>query len=350
MIDCKMGYKLIELVVDNKNIDQLDKITNKSEVINNWKIENQDNKFKYSLIVEEKNAEMIIDNISKAIKINEDVEKADEIKDVMFVSEVEGFLPKIKTDDTNLPKKKSKKVVDRISTEEMYTDIYDASRITQNFLLNVILSSIVCSIGIIKKDAGILISASAIAPFLGSIVGYSFGLSIGDDDLLKNSLKTLMTWILLSISMAIIIGSLWNYLPNTYQIEINDALFQEMKINKYTFFLALASGASASLAITAGTPTIMASFMLSVSLLPTITVSGITLGNGLYKIAIDSILVLVINIICIIFTSQIVFIFKKIKPKTKEAVENYKDDNVKNIVYCIFILIVLIILKLIFDS
>lgn len=343
-----MGYKIIELLVDDQHIEQLDKIANKPEVVNNWKIENQDKKFKYSLIVEEKNAEMMMDNISKAIKIDEEVEKVDDIKDIMFVSQVEGLLPKIKADDSESSKnkRKNKKVVDRISTEEMYDDIYDDSRITQNFLLNVILSSIVCSIGIIKKDMSILIAASAIAPFLGSIMGYSFSLSIGDNDLLKSSTKTLILWIFLSMSIGIIIGFMWNYLPNTYQIDIGDVLFQEMKINKYTFFLALASGASAALAITVGTPTIMASFMLSVSLLPNITMSGITLGNGLYKFSINSILVLAINIICIIFTSQIVFIFKKIKPKTKEAVENYRDNNIANIVYCIFILIILIILQL----
>ncbi len=343
-----MGYKIVEVLSDDNYITQLDKIAGKPEIVNYWKIENQNKKLKYSMIIEEKNVEMIIDTISKAIKLNNEVDKIDDITNVMLVSPIEGFLPKVKVDEDEKEKnsKKNKKIVDRISTEEMYNDILNETRITQNFLLNVILSSIVCSIGIIKQDVSILLAASSIAPFLGSIMGYSFSLSTGDSELMKKASKTLLCGIFLSMIIGVIIGFSWNYLPNTYSIDIDGTLFQEMKFNQYMFVLALASGASAGLAITAGTPTMMAAFMLSVSLLPNITMSGITLGNRLYKLFVNSVLVLAINIICIIFTSQIVFMFKKIKPKTKEAIENYKDNNLVNIVYCIFILIILIIFRI----
>lgn len=342
-----MPYKIIEVLAENEYVEQLDKVIIKPEVVNYWKIENKDKKLKYSIIVEAKNVEMMIDLISKLVKINNEVESNKDITNVMLVSEIEGFLPKIKEDENeNQNAKKNKKAVDRISTEEMYNDISNGTRITQNFLLNVILASIVCSIGIIKQDTSILLAASSIAPFLGSIMAYSFSLSTGDNDLMKTALKTLICGIFLVMIIGLIIGFLWNYLPNTYAIDIDGHLFREISMNRYMFVLALASGASAGLAITAGTPTMMASFMLSVSILPNITMSGITLGNGLYKYFVNSVLVFTMDIICIIFTSQIVFLFKKIKPKTKEAIENYKDNNFVNIIYCAFIIIILIIFKL----
>ena len=343
-----MAYKIIEVLVDEKFIESIDKISKKNEIINTWKIVNQNNFTKYSMIVEEKNVEIVVDFISKALGFNKELEDTKEVSNTMVLSPIDGFLPKIKSIEDNAAKTKKKnlKAVDRISTEEMFDDILNASRFSQNFLLNVILASIVCSIGIIRKDTSIFIAASAIAPFLGSIMGYSFSLSIGDSDLMKNSAKTLLFGIVLSMLIGMSIGFLWNYLPGTYSIDLTQNLFQEMRINHYTFVLALASGASAALALTAGTPTIMASFMLSVSMLPNITIAGITLGNGFYKFFVSLILLLAINLICIIFASQLIFAFKKIKPKTKEAIENYKDNNIINIVYCIFVLVILIFLKI----
>lgn len=347
-----MGYKIIEVLVEEKFVESIDKISKKNEIINTWKIFNQNNLIKYSMIVEEKNVEVIIDLISKKLGFDEEIESANDVTNTMIIEPIDGFLPKIKSIEDNVEKskKKNSKVVDRISTEEMFDDVLNASKLSQNFLLNVILASIVCSVGIIKRDVSILIAASAIAPFLGSIMGYSFSLSIGDNYLMKNSSKTLLFGMLLSMLIGTLIGFLWNYLPGTYRIDLDQSLFQEMKINQYTFILALASGASAALAVTAGTPTMMASFMLSVSMLPNITISGITLGNGFYKIFISSTLLLAINLICIIFTSQLIFAFKKIKPKTKEAVENSKDNNIVNIVYCIFVLIILIVLKMLIKN
>ena len=304
------------------------------------------------MIVEERNAEIIVDLISKALSFDKELENTSEVTNTMILSQIDGFLPKIKSieEDIEKNKRRNSKVVDRISTEEMFDDVLNASKLNQNFLLNVILASIVCSVGIIRKDSSIFIAASAIAPFLGSIMGYSFSLSVGDSDLMKNSAKTLLFGIVLSMLIGTVIGFSWNYLPDTYSIDLNQNLFQEMKINHYTFVLALASGASAALAVTAGTPTMMASFMLSVSMLPNITIAGITLGNGFYKFFVSSILLLTINLICIIFASQIICAFKKIKPKTKEAVENSKDNNIVNIVYCIFIFIILIALKILIEN
>ena len=265
----------------------------------------------------------------------------------MMLESIDGFLPKIKeVEEGVVPTKKiSKKIVDRISTEELYEIITDSNSLNSNFILNVILASIVCSVGIIKEDLGILIVATAITPFLGAIIGYSFGISIGDEIVIKKSLKTIFFGFLISFLIGIVIGILWSHLPNTYQIDPNKKLFYDMHINQYTFILALASGASASLAITSGLSTIMASFMVSASLLPNVTISGILLSNGFFKMFLDSFLLLILNLISIIFTSQIIFAIKKIKPKTKEAVENAKDNRARNLTVFFIILVLLIILK-----
>lgn len=342
-----MVYKIIEVFVEKGFVESLDKISNKKEIIDFWKIENQEGRVKYSMVLEEKDTEMIVDSISKILHFTEDVDTVKDVDNIMILSAVEGFLPKIKSIEEGIEKsRKNSKSVDRISTEEMYEDIQNGTRITQNFTLNVILATIVCAVGIIKNSTSILLAASSIAPFLGSILAFSFSLPIGDKWLNRKALKTFFFGMLLSVSIGCIIGFCWSYLPGTYEIAMDTNIFQEMQVNQYTFILALASGASASLAITAGTPTMMAGFMVAVSLLPNMTIAGITLGDGLYGIFLNSILLLFINLMCIIFSSQIIFLFKKIKPKTKEAEEVFKTNSIAVVIFYSVVLAILVALKM----
>lgn len=340
-------YKKIDLFVENKYASEIDKVLEKKEIVGKWKISNDNGYSRYTIVIEDKNIEMIRDYVSKLLKFDVEIESIKDVKNIMMLESIDGFLPKIKeVEEGVVPTKKiSKKIVDRISTEELYEIITDSNSLNSNFILNVILASIVCSVGIIKEDLGILIVATAITPFLGAIIGYSFGISIGDEIVIKKSLKTIFFGFLISFLIGIVIGILWSHLPNTYQIDPNKKLFYDMHINQYTFILALASGASASLAITSGLSTIMASFMVSASLLPNVTISGILLSNGFFKMFLDSFLLLILNLTSIIFTSQIIFAIKKIKPKTKEAVENAKDNRARNLTVFFIILVLLIILK-----
>lgn len=340
-------YKKIDLFVEEKYADEVDKVLAKKEIVGKWKFSNNNGYCRYTIVIEDKNIEMIRDYVSKLLKFDVEIESIKDVKNIMMLESIDGFLPKIKeVEEGVVPTKKiSKKIVDRISTEELYEIITDSNSLNSNFILNVILASIVCSVGIIKEDLGILIVATAITPFLGAIIGYSFGISIGDEIVIKKSLKTIFFGFLISFLIGIVIGILWSHLPNTYQIDPNKKLFYDMHINQYTFILALASGASASLAITSGLSTIMASFMVSASLLPNVTISGILLSNGFFKMFLDSFLLLILNLTSIIFTSQIIFAIKKIKPKTKEAVENAKDNRTRNLTVFFIILVLLIILK-----
>ena len=111
--------------------------------------------------------------IDDSAQLTLDANDIDDIKDTIILTNVEGLLPKLKI--TKEDQTDNKKSVDRVSVDEIYNDILNGSKLSQNFLLNIILSSIVCTIGIIKKDMGILIVASAIAPFMGSQITISLG-------------------------------------------------------------------------------------------------------------------------------------------------------------------------------
>ncbi len=341
-------YKKIDLLIDDSYAEAIDKITERKQVVGSWRIKNQNHKMKYVIILRDEDIEIIRDEISKVLKLDLEIAEVKDVKNIMMVESVEGFLPKIQeieSADSKKKEMKSKKIIDRISIDEMHEIVSDGNSLSHNFLINVILASIVCSIGIIKEDTAVLIVSSTIAPFFGAIIGYSFGISIGDSDVIKKSLKTMIFGFLLSLTMGILTGFLWNYLPETYNIDTTKHIFHEMNINRYTFVLALASGASASLAITSGLSTIMASFMISAAILPNITISGILISNGFFEMFFQSFLLLIINIVSIIFTSQLIFMFKKVNPKTKKAIEYSKDNKHRNIIILSIFLIILSLIK-----
>ena len=193
-------YKKIDLFVENKYASEIDKVLEKKEIVGKWKISNDNGYSRYTIVIEDKNIEMIRDYVSKLLKFDVEIESIKDVKNIMMLESIDGFLPKIKeVEEGVVPTKKiSKKIVDRISTEELYEIITDSNSLNSNFILNVILASIVCSVGIIKEDLGILIVATAITPFLGAIIGYSFGISIGDEIVIKKSLKTIFFGFLIS--------------------------------------------------------------------------------------------------------------------------------------------------------
>lgn len=338
-----MTYKTIEILVENKYQKDIDKLINKKEIINTWKIKNNNDYYKYSLVVEEKNVEMIVDILSNIFGFDKEVDNVKNINDTIAILPIEGFLPKIRSaEKEEILHGRNEKTVDRVSTEEMYDSIMNDAKLSQNFLLNVVLSTIICSIGIIKRDVATLVAASAIAPFLGAILGYSFSISTDDYTLMKKSIKTLSIGLLISISIGVIMGQIWDYLPYNYTIEINQGFFRQIKYSYYAFALALASGASAGLAVTAGTPIVMASFMVAVALLPNITITGIAIGMGFFELFLNSFLLLCINILCIVLTSQLIFAFKKIKPKNK------KDYSIRNMIFYVVAICILVWLKYLF--
>lgn len=55
------------------------------------------------------------------------------------------------------------------------------------------------------------------------------------------------------------------------------------------------------------------------------------------------------DIICIILSSQLIFLIKKIKPKTKKETEIVKTLNFVNIIYYILILTTIIAIKILVE-
>jgi uncharacterized hydrophobic protein (TIGR00341 family) len=174
----------------------------------------------------------------------------------------------------------------------------------------VFLSTIVAAIGLIENNVAVVIGAMVIAPLLGPNIALSLGTTLGDLNLMKKSIQTLLTGIFFSIFLSILFGVFW---PSDFT---SHELMSRTDMTLSAAFLALASGAAAALSLTTGLSGVLVGVMVAVALLPPATTAGIMLGSGNIELATGAGLLLAINVVCLNLASKIVFLLKGIHPRT----------------------------------
>jgi uncharacterized hydrophobic protein (TIGR00341 family) len=221
------------------------------------------------------------------------------------VLSVEMFLPK--TEVETQKKKKSSKTAAR---EALYEEVRTSAELDRNFIVLVILSTIVAAIALIENNVAVVIGAMVIAPLLGPNLALSVGTALGDTALVAQSAKTLAVGILLAIALSTAIGYFWNF------ENFSPELISRTIVGVDSAVLALASGAAAALSLTTRLSSVLVGVMVAVALLPPATTLGIMLGKGNFLFAVDAGLLLAVNIVSVNLASKIVFWAKGVSPRT----------------------------------
>ena len=221
----------------------------------------------------------------------------------IVVLPVETALPKVEEDK----KKKSSTIAAR---ESMYEEVEKNAHLDANYIVLVILSTLVASIALIENNVAVVIGAMVIAPLLGPNLALSVGTALGDTDLMIKSAKTLLVGIFLAILVSAAIGYFWQFR------EFSGELMSRTIVGIDSAVLALASGAAAALSLTTRLSSVLVGVMVAVALLPPATTMGIMLGKGNIDFAMDAGLLLVVNIVSLNLASKIVFYIKGVSPRT----------------------------------
>lgn len=163
----------------------------------------------------------------------------------------------------------------RISREELYADVLDTTILSRNYVILILLSSLVAIIGLLWDNVAIIIGAMVLAPLLGPNVGLSLATTLGDKKLSLASLRTLIVGIglcfVLSGSAGMILG-----MP-----ELTNELLLRSSVGYSDIILAIVSGAAGIITVTQGVPTSLVGVMVALSLLPPLTAAGLFFGAGL---------------------------------------------------------------------
>ncbi|MES9859652.1 MAG: TIGR00341 family protein [Candidatus Thiodiazotropha sp. LLP2] len=204
------------------------------------------------------------------------------------------------------------------SRESMYATVDRNTRFDSNFVVLVILSTLVAAIGLVKNNVAVVIGAMVIAPLLGPNLAFGLGTALGDIHLMKKSLKSLLSGIFIAILLAYFIGILWPFELTSPE------LLARTEVGLDSIALALASGAAAALSLTSGLPSVLVGVMVAVALLPPAAALGLTLGHARVDLAMGAGLLLVTNIVCVNLSAKLLFLLKGIQPRSWAEKEKAK--------------------------
>jgi uncharacterized hydrophobic protein (TIGR00341 family) len=219
--------------------------------------------------------------------------------------------------------------------EALYSGVEKDARLHLNFIILVVLSTVVAAIGLIENSVAIVIGAMVIAPLLGPNLAFALGTALGDIELMRKAVGTIAVGIALAIGLSVLLGLAWPF-------EISSPeLIARTVVGLDSVALALASGAAAALSLTTGLSSVLVGVMVAVALLPPAATVGLMLGHGEADLAINAALLLAINIVCVNLASKVVFLAKGISPRTW-----YEKAKAKRamVVYILMWLITLVIL------
>ncbi|MDY6992318.1 MAG: TIGR00341 family protein [Pseudomonadota bacterium] len=208
------------------------------------------------------------------------------------------------------PENAHQPVVLPLTREELYHDIAKGARLNKNFILFVLLSTVVAAIGLLTDNVAVVIGGMVIAPLLGPNVALGLAAALGDIRLFWTALKSNLLGMGLAILLALLIGWFWPLNIDSQE------LMSRTDVGLDGVVLALASGTAAVLSLTSGLSTALVGVMVAVALLPPATTIGLMLGSQQLSLALGASLLLAVNIVCVNLTANLTFFLQGIKPRT----------------------------------
>ena len=194
--------------------------------------------------------------------------------------------------------------------EALYASVEKNTRLDANYLVLVLLSTAVASIGLIENSVAVVIGAMVIAPLLGPNIAFGLGTALGDAALMRKATLASLVGIALVVALAAGIGALRVF--DTSGTE----LLARTRVGLDSVALALAAGAAAVLSLTTGLSSVLVGVMVAVALLPPAVTLGLMLGSGQLVLAAGSGLLLAVNLVCVNLASNVVFLVKGVYPRT----------------------------------
>jgi len=194
--------------------------------------------------------------------------------------------------------------------EALYEGVEKNARLDLNYIVLVILSTIVAAIGLIKNNVTVVIGGMVIAPLLGPNLAFGFGTAVGDISLIRKSALSTAMGIVVPVALTVVIGVFWSFDVSSPE------LATRTQVGMDSVVLALASGAAAALSLTSGLSSVLVGVMVAVALLPPTATLGLMLGHGNTSLAIGAGLLLAVNVVCVNLASKLVFLIKGIRPRT----------------------------------
>ncbi len=225
----------------------------------------------------------------------------------------------------------------RVSTEELYSDISEAARLTGTYVFLVVLSALVAAMGILRDDFIVIIGAMVIAPLLGPNVALVLSATLGDASLAKRAFAASAIGLLLTVSIGVIFGLVFPIDPTAQQIAARTL------VTPGDVILALAAGGAGAIAFTVALPAVLIGVMVAVALLPPSITLGMLLGSGHWELAAQNLLLLLVFLVGINLAGVVTFLAQGVRPRTWWEEERAKRATSVALLIWILLLVFLVV-------
>lgn len=202
------------------------------------------------------------------------------------------------------------------ASEEQYRELFaglrEEGRPSQAFVVLMILSTILATVGLFLNSASVVIGAMLLAPLMQPIVSSAMGVLRGDQSLLFGSLKTVGIGVALVLGSAALIAMLLPFETMTGEISAR------LRPSLLDLIVALVSGLAAAYA--KNNEKIMGSLAgvaIAVALVPPLSTAGIGIGWMSWQVFSQAFLLFVTNFVGIILAASFLFMVLGYSPVTR---------------------------------
>lgn len=182
----------------------------------------------------------------------------------------------------------------------MLASVARDARLDQKFLLLLVLSAAIATLGLLQDSPAVVIGAMLVSPLLGPIMGIGFGLATLESSLIKRSLVTLAAGMAVAIFVAMLI--IW---LSPIQ-DVTAELRARTQPTLLDLGVAVVGGIAGVYAIMRKLSGVMVGVAIATALVPPLSTVGFGLATGRFDFALGASLLFLTNTLAIAFAATIV--------------------------------------------
>lgn len=200
--------------------------------------------------------------------------------------------------------------------------LLDVSLLTPDYILLLLLSSLIVIAGLLIDSASAIIGGMVVAPLLSPILTMSMGFALADFRLLRKALYTLSISIAVTVALGVILTLF------SRQAGVSDEILERSAVSLAHFLIAVCAGILAAFShVRESISSALTGIAVSVALLPPIAVMGIGVATLNWELLSGSLLLFVLNFIGIVFPATMVFSVMGFYPMRKHARQTLKKEE-----------------------
>ncbi|HSB34480.1 MAG TPA: TIGR00341 family protein [Nitrospirota bacterium] len=301
-----MALRMIEVYLKGGDPNRVRAALREQKLLGVWPEKLEENGTRTRVLLEAENSEAALDILEKRFSAEEGFR--------IVLMPVEATLPRPEEpeegDRWETAKAGSEGKKSGISREELYANIEGTTRVSAVFVVLVVLSSVVATVGLMENSVAIIIGAMVIAPLIGPNMALALATTLGDMVLARRAAKAAVVGTSGAFALALLLGTFLPVDPSLPEIA------SRTRVGVGDIVLALAAGTAASLSYLTGLANALIGVMVAVAFLPPLVVSGMLLGAGYTTEAFGALLLLLVNLFSINLAGVVTFLASGVRPKT----------------------------------